>query len=102
MNLAPDAPEDAALVAQNLVDMQQLWDDWHALSPRDLKGDQVFIMASWALQTAGGPGTYKHLLRPAGWRGNGYLVMGTSLKKNHASAGPIQGLQDLLAESGAA
>ncbi|EIE21344.1 hypothetical protein COCSUDRAFT_66840 [Coccomyxa subellipsoidea C-169] len=41
VNLAPDAPEDAALVAQNLVDMQQLWDDWHALSPRDLKGDQA-------------------------------------------------------------
>jgi hypothetical protein len=43
VNLAPDAPEDAALVAQNLVDMQQLWDDWHAFAPRELKGEQVFI-----------------------------------------------------------
>lgn len=43
MNLAPDAPEDAALVAQNLVDMQQLWDDWHAFASRELKGEQVVI-----------------------------------------------------------
>ncbi len=41
VNLAPDAPEDAALVAQNLVDMQQLWDDWHGFAPRELKGEQV-------------------------------------------------------------
>ncbi|KAK9908181.1 hypothetical protein WJX75_003830 [Coccomyxa subellipsoidea] len=41
VNLAPDAPEDAALVAQNLVDMQQLWDDWHAFAPRELKGEQA-------------------------------------------------------------
>ncbi|CAL8463204.1 g2738 [Coccomyxa elongata] len=41
VNLAPDAPEDAALVAQNLVDMQQLWDDWHGFAPRELKGEQA-------------------------------------------------------------
>jgi hypothetical protein len=41
VNLAPDLPEDAALVAQNLVDMQQLWEDWHLFSARDLQGDQV-------------------------------------------------------------
>lgn len=41
VNLAPDAPEDASLVAQNLVDMQQLWEDWHDFNTRDLRGEQV-------------------------------------------------------------
>ncbi len=53
VNLAPDAPEDAALVAQNLVDMQQLWDDWHGFAPRELKGEQVTSPSKQVLRDTG-------------------------------------------------
>ena len=41
VNMAPDAPEDAAAAAQNLADMQELWTAWHCFGQRKLKGEQV-------------------------------------------------------------
>ena len=41
INMAPDAPEDAAAAAQNLADMQDLWNEWHSFKQRKLKGDLV-------------------------------------------------------------
>ena len=41
VNMAPDAPEDAAAAAQNLADMQELWTAWHCFTQRKLKGEQV-------------------------------------------------------------
>jgi hypothetical protein len=41
INMAPDAPEDSAAAAQNLADMQDLWNEWHSFNQRKLKGDLV-------------------------------------------------------------
>ena len=41
VNMAPEAPEDAAAAAQNLADMQELWTAWHCFGQRKLKGEPV-------------------------------------------------------------
>ena len=41
INMAPEAPEDCAAAAQNLADMQDLWNEWHCFNQRKLKGDLV-------------------------------------------------------------
>ena len=41
INMAPEAPEDSAAAAQNLADMQDLWNEWHCFNQRKLKGDLV-------------------------------------------------------------
>ena len=42
LNMAPDAPEDAALVSKSLIELQQLWNEWHGFGPRNLPPQQVF------------------------------------------------------------
>lgn len=57
LNMAPDAPEDAALVSRSLVELQQLWGEWHGFGPRNLPPQQVLhqqqrsqcAQSSWSL-----------------------------------------------------